>query len=204
MNKGSDYVDMYGDDDEHVEPSTKTSIEDDATEPSIDQVPIQTATTTKEMPPDSNDMPQTLEEMSTRLEAATKLAEERIEQLQRCRAELENVMKMAEREREATARYASQGLIKKLLGVLDSLEQASKHDEGSKLLFQQLLVILKSEGLSPIDAVGTKFDPFMHEAMLQIEAEDQEDGTVGLEIQKGYMLNDKVIRCSRVGVVKHR
>jgi len=143
-----------------------------------------------------------MDKMSKELEDARRLADERLDQLMRCRAEMDNVLKRTAREKEEQAKYASERLICKLLCVLDSLEQASKHDEGSKVLFMQLLDILKSEGLSPIDAIGKKFDPYIHEAMFQINSEDVEDGTVAQEIQRGYALNSKVIRFSKVAVVK--
>lgn len=136
------------------------------------------------------------------LDDAQRLANERLDQFLRCRAELDNVIKRAAREREEQAKYASEKLICKLLCVLDSLEQASLHDEGSKVLFNQLLDILRSEGLAPIDAIGKKFDPYIHEAMFQVSSQDMEDGTVAQEIQRGYALNSKVIRFSKVAVAK--
>lgn len=136
------------------------------------------------------------------LEDVKRIADERLEQLLRCRAELDNVMKRNSREREEIARFASEMIIKKLLVFLDSLEQAAKHDEGSRALYDQLLDIMRSEGLEPIDAVGKKFDPFVHEAMMQVESHDAEDGVVVQEFQKGYMLHSKVIRTSKVAVAK--
>lgn len=140
--------------------------------------------------------------ISPELMDARMLADARLDQLIRCRAELDNVLKRTAREKEENAKYASERLICKLLCVLDSLEQASLHDEGSKVLFNQILDILKSEGLTPIDAIGKKFDPFIHEAMFQINSEDVEEGTVAQEIQRGYALNSKVIRFSKVAVAK--
>lgn len=137
------------------------------------------------------------------LEEAKRLAAERLEQLLRCRAELDNVIKRNSREREELARFASEAIIKKLLVFLDSLEQAAKHDEGSRALYDQLLDIMRSEGLEPIDAVGKRFDPFVHEAMMQVESQEAEDGIVVQEFQKGYTLHSKVIRTSKVAVAKH-
>lgn len=136
------------------------------------------------------------------LDDAQRVANERLDQLLRCRAELDNVLKRTAREKEEQIKYASERLICKLLCVLDSLEQASLHDEGSKVLFNQLLDILRSEGLAPIDAIGKKFDPYIHEAMFQVSSTDIEDGTVAQEIQRGYALNSKVIRFSKVAVTK--
>ncbi len=143
-----------------------------------------------------------IEELKAQLEEAQFLAEERLNQLLRCRAEMDNILKRAVREKEDQVKYASEKLICKILPVLDSLEQASKHDEGTKVLYQQLLDILKGEGLAPIEAVGMKFDPYKHEAFYQLKSEELEEDIVAEEIQKGYLLNCRVIRFSKVAVVK--
>jgi len=143
-----------------------------------------------------------LKDLQRQLEESQKVAEERFDLLQRCRADLENIIKRTAKEKEEYANYASQKLICKLLTILDSMERASNHDEGSKMLYQQLLDILKSEGLETIEAVGKKFDPYIHEALFQIESENTDEDIVVQEIQKGYMLNSKVIRFSKVAVGK--
>jgi len=146
--------------------------------------------------------PKDSSELQKQLEEATRLADERLDQLMRCRAELDNALKIAAREKQEQIKYASEKLMSKLLCVLDSLEQASKHDEGSKVLYQQLLDILKSEGLMPIESCGQKFDPYRHEALMQVLSDDMDEGTVAQEIQRGYMLGSRVIRFSKVAVVK--
>ena len=143
-----------------------------------------------------------IEELSEQLSTARSLADERLDQLMRCRAELENVMKRAAKDREEHMKYASEKLIAKLLPVLDSLEQAAKHDEGSRVLYNQLLDILSAEGLVPIAAKGCKFDPYRHEALFQVQRDDLEAGMVAEEIQKGYLYNSHVLRFAKVAVVK--
>ncbi|NYT02446.1 MAG: nucleotide exchange factor GrpE [Methanosarcinales archaeon] len=138
------------------------------------------------------------------LEEAKCLADERLDQLKRCRAELENVMKMAARDREENIKFASQRLISRLLGFLDSMEQASKHDQGVKLLNLQLLAILEGEGLVPIEAEGKPFDPYRHEALMQVESGELAENTVAQELSRGYILNNRVLRTSKVAVVKKR
>jgi molecular chaperone GrpE len=150
----------------------------------------------------SVDPKEEISKLKVLLEEAQSLAEERLDLLKRCRADLDNTLKIVAREKNEHAKYASERLISKLLCVLDSLEQASKHDQGSEVLYQQLLGILKNEGLEPIDAIGKKFDPYQHEAMMQIKSEELEEGCVAKEIQRGYTLNSKVIRFSKVAVVK--
>jgi len=143
-----------------------------------------------------------LQELKMQLEDAQCLAEERLDQLLRCRADLDNVIKRAAKEKEENAKYASEKLIGRLLPVLDSLDQAAKHDDGTKVLYQQLFEILASEGLKPIESIGQKFDPFRHEALFQVKKEDLEEDTVAEEIQKGYLFNSRVIRFSKVAVAK--
>jgi molecular chaperone GrpE len=143
-----------------------------------------------------------LQEMEAQLQEVQSLAEERLDQLMRCRADLDNVMKRAAKEKEEYVKYASEKLISKLLPVLDSLDQAAKHDEGTRVLYQQLLDILKADGLVPLEAVGKKFDPYRHEALYQVKTDELEDNTVAEEIQKGYLFNSRVIRFSKVVVAK--
>ncbi len=143
-----------------------------------------------------------VEELQQQLTSAQSLAEERLDLLMRCRADLDNIMKRSAREKEANVKYASEKLASKLLPVLDSLEAAAKHEEGCKALYIQLLDILSGEGLMPIVAKGMKFDPYRHEALFQIESKDLEEGIVAEEIQKGYLFNSHVIRFSKVAVAK--
>jgi len=143
-----------------------------------------------------------IEELELQLSQALSLSEERLDLLMHCKADLDNVMKRSAREKEDNVKYASEKLIIKLLPVLDSLDQAAKHDEGTKVLYAQLLGILSAEGLSAIDAVGKKFDPYQHEALFQVETGELEEGTVAEEIQKGYLFNSRVVRFSKVAVAK--
>ena len=143
-----------------------------------------------------------VEELLLQLSSAQSMSEERLDLLMRCRADLDNVMKRSAREKEDNIKYASLKLVLKLLPVLDSLDLAAKHDEGSKVLYMQLLDILSGEGLMPIEAKGVRFDPYRHEALFQVERQELEEGIVAEEIQKGYIFNSHVIRFSKVAVTK--
>jgi molecular chaperone GrpE len=153
-----------------------------------------------ETKPDTSGM--NVEELQQQLTSAQSLAEERLDLLMRCRADLDNIMKRSAREKEDNVKYASLKLVSKLLPVLDSLEVAAKHEEGSKVLYMQLLDILQGEGLVPIETKGMKFDPYRHEALFQVETKELEEGVVAEEIQKGYIFNSHVIRFSKVAVAK--
>ena len=130
----------------------------------------------------------------------------------RLAAEFDNYKKRTARDFANLVRTANEGLIVELLDVLDNFERAFKSREenpdvdayhkGIKLLYDKLIETLSREGLRRFDSVGLKFDPRFHEAVMQVDGADAEPDTIALEIQPGYMLNDKVIRHARVGVVR--
>lgn len=130
------------------------------------------------------------------------------ETLQRLQAEFENYKKRVEKEKSDFVKYSKAELISKLLPILDSFELALKNnkdpkgfEKGVELIFSQLYQTLEQEGVKPIKALSDKFDPYKHEVLLK-EKSDKEEDIVLEELQKGYMLNDKVIRHSKVKVSK--
>lgn len=150
-----------------------------------------------------------IEALKKELEEKTKEAEEYLTRLKYLQAEFDNYRKRVEKEREEFARYATERLVMQLLDVYENLERAlengAKGDKeallkGVEMTFQQLKDVLEKEGLEPIKALGARFDPFLHEAVLQEEREDCDEDTVLEEYQRGYMLKKKVIRCSKVKV----
>lgn len=129
--------------------------------------------------------------------------------LQRLQADFENYKKRVEREACEYKKYASHELIVKLLPILDSFEHSLKNTEnkeefvnGVKLIYAQLVDVLEKDGLKKIEAVNQKLDPFKHEALMQEKSD--KDGIVLEELQKGYMLCDKVIRHSKVKVGRNK
>jgi molecular chaperone GrpE len=142
-------------------------------------------------------------------DAKIKALEDRILYLQ---ADFENFKKIKIKEKQETLKFGNENLIKQLLPVLDNLELAIQHSEatedyknihdGVKLILNEFLKVLEKAGVKPVEAVGQKFDPNFHEAMFQEEHEDREPDTVVSELQRGYILNDRLIRPSRVGVSK--
>lgn len=126
--------------------------------------------------------------------------------LKRLQAEFENFKKRTEKEKAEFMEYANAGMISNLLPVIDTFEIAFKNTndkdkfiEGMKMVYAQLHTLLEAEGLKPIKALGEKFDPYKHEVLLKEQSEKPED-TILEEFQKGYMLNDKVIRHSKVKI----
>ena len=129
--------------------------------------------------------------------------------LQRVQADFENYKKTVERQRKDSAFYAKQDIIEKLLPILDSIELALKNNKdkekfmkGVELIFSQFHTVLRSEGLRPIDSLGKKLDCYKHEVLMR-EDSDKEEDTVLEELQKGYMLDEKVIRHAKVKVAKN-
>ncbi len=127
--------------------------------------------------------------------------QEYLNALQRLQAEFDNYRKRTDKERVEIIKNAEESLVAELLGVLDNFELSLKYtkDDGVKMIYSELYSILEKHGLKPID-VNCKFDPKIHEALIKETGE--EDGVIIEELQKGYMLNDKVIRISKVKVSK--
>jgi len=145
-------------------------------------------------------------------EAAAK-AKEYWDRILRLQAEFDNTRKRLEKEKQDFAKFANEGIILELLNILDDLERTlelaqSKHEDlpaflkGVEMILAHLYEMLKEYGVRPIEAEGKTFDPNYHEALMQTEDKDKPEHTVLEELQKGYMLNDRVIRTSKVKVSK--
>jgi len=137
------------------------------------------------------------------------------DRLLRLQAEVDNTKKRLEKERLEFIKYANEGIILELLETLDDLERSveaaeAKHQDlnaflkGIEMILAHLYEMLKKKGVSPIEAKGELFDPNLHEAMMQIETDEFPEDTVVEELQKGYMLEDRVIRTAKVKVAKKK
>jgi molecular chaperone GrpE len=149
-------------------------------------------------------------ELSEKLTLSEQQAHENWEKSVRAMAELENVRRRAERDVEHAHRYGQERLIKELLPVLDSMEQAlqaaiSANDEsmiqGIELTHKLLLDALAKVDVKPIEALGKIFNPNVHEAMVMQESEEAANTVISV-FQQGYLLGERVIRPSRVVVAK--
>lgn len=152
-----------------------------------------------------------IEMLKTQLEEKTKLVEEHYDRFLRVQAELENYKKRVEREKSSLVKYGNEEIIKAILPIIDNLERALDHEpgenpdgfvEGIKITHNQLLQVLEKFGVTPIAAVGEPFDPARHEAMMQVESADHEPNTVVSELQRGYFLNDRLLRPAMVSVAR--
>lgn len=160
---------------------------------------------------DVPDYEKIIKELEENLEGAAAEGGENFKRLQYLQAEFDNYKKRVAREKEEFKKYANEGLILKILDVVDNLERALcvEKNEGNKSLFEgieityrQLMGILTSEGVDPISAMGECFDPHCHEAVTVEMGSDQEEDEVVGEFQKGYRMKEKVIRHSKVKVAK--
>jgi molecular chaperone GrpE len=131
----------------------------------------------------------------------------------RLQADFENMRKRLEKEKQDFLKFANEGIIMELLNVLDDLERAvnlaeTKHEDlsaflkGVEMILAHLYEMLKEYGVKPIEAKGKLFDPHYHEALMQVENKELPDNTIVEELQKGYLLNDRVIRTAKVKVSK--
>jgi len=130
----------------------------------------------------------------------------------RLNAEFDNHRKRTVKEHEEFIKYASEKLIQEFIDVFESLERgienAKKADHkdkliaGMELVYKKFKAVLEKNGLTPIKAQGEKFDHNKHEAMMQTLTDECEEDTILEEFAKGYMLNGKVIRYSKVRVSK--
>lgn len=151
-----------------------------------------------------------LEELKTR---AAK-ADENWERLLRTTADFDNFKKRAAREKQDAIRYANEGLLEKLVPVLDNFDAAlsaaqttasgagQSMQAGIAMIFQQLKKVLTESGLEEVDATGQKFDPNLHEAVSQQETAETPEGQVVQQLRKGYKLRDRLLRPATVVVAK--
>ena len=133
--------------------------------------------------------------------------------LQRLNAEFQNYRKRTDEEKSKFIKLSNEELIKKIIPILDNFELALKHKEadsefkqGMNLIYTQLLEVLEQEGLQRIPCAG-KFNPELHEAVMVEEVDNEnnnENGIILQELQKGYTLNNRVLRSSKVKISKKR
>ena len=147
-----------------------------------------------------------------------KKIEELNDKLLRSLAENQNLRKIHEKEREDLIKYSSSSFAREILNLADNLERAFvlfkddpkfKSDEfkdtmlGIELIEKELISSFDKNGIKSFESVGKKFDPNFHQALNEVESE-QEDGMVINEIQKGYMLNDRLLRPALVSISKKK
>ena len=130
--------------------------------------------------------------------------------LLRLTAEYDNFRKRSQREKDEARQFANQHLLERQLPILDNFEMAlsAAKDadpairDGVQMIYDQFLSVLNDAGVEPIEAEGVPFDPNLHEAISQQETIGVEEGAVVQQVQRGYKLNDRLVRPARVIVAK--
>ncbi len=142
------------------------------------------------------------------------------DKLLRTLAEMENQRRRFEKERQEAFEFGGFNFARESLSLLDNVDRATasfKNDDalknnkdldkiidGIEIVKKDLVSIFKKNGIETIECLNKKFDPNFHQAMFEVEDDDKEPGTVVQEIQKGYMMKDRLLRPSMVGVTKKR
>ncbi|MCP4684299.1 MAG: nucleotide exchange factor GrpE [bacterium] len=144
----------------------------------------------------------------------------------RALAEMDNFRKRSARQIQDTIRHANDRLLREMLDVVDNFERALQHHEegvqnganseaangdtasgdavrqGTELIYSQMVDLLARHDVKAIESLGKPFDPNLHEALMPVPTEEYDEGTVAVEIGKGYMLGERVLRHAKVGVSK--
>ncbi|ANX12966.1 nucleotide exchange factor GrpE [Fictibacillus arsenicus] len=176
------------------EETVDTAVEEEVQEDNITEESVEEILTEEQ---------QRIQELELKLEEAS-------QKNLRLQADYDNFRRRTREEQAASLKYKSQSLLEQLLPALDNFERALKTEatneqtqtliQGMEMVYRQLADALKQEGLTEVPTVGEKFDPNMHQAVMQVEDSEYESNTVIEELQKGYMLKDRVIRPAMVKV----
>ena len=134
------------------------------------------------------------------------------DRVKRQMAEFENFRKRTEKEKATMFEMGAKSVVEKILPVVDNFERGlaaipeedktSPFAEGMNMIYKQLMTELENLGVKPIEAVGKEFDPNLHNAVMQVESEEYEEGVIAQELLKGYMYRDTVVRYSMVAVTQ--
>ena len=193
---------------EEIKETNESEIIDDINEDNTDEINPDNNDTNEE--PADEEIQDTEEDILK--EEIKTLKEEKIRVL----AEMENLRKRFEREKVDSIKYGSVNFARDILSPVDNLERAlsaineeEEHSQSIKNLIEGLLMVkkelttaLEKNSITKIDSLNKKFDPNLHQAMMEIENNDVEEGTVVQEVQSGYTMHDRLLRAAMVGVSK--
>lgn len=178
--------------------------QEDAAEGSEEEAPEEAAS-------EGAAMQEEIEALKGQVEKLTGDLQEKKDRLLRLQADFDNFRRRSAKEREEISAVVTQNFCKDMLPLLDNFERAMAAEtkdveafqKGVEMIFTQFQEVLKKNGLEQIEAVGQKFDPNFHQAVMRVEDPEKEDDTVAQELQKGYMVKGRVIRPSMVQVVSN-
>jgi len=176
----------------------------DNTEQSEQEDAPETETDVEELSPE--------EQLQAALDQARSEAKAHQEQYLRTLADMENLRKRTQREKEELGKFANENILREILPVIDNLERAIEHAEqadssdglleGVQMTLTQFSQVLERFGVKPVESLGEPFDPALHQAMGQMETEEFPANTVAQQMQKGYQLNERLLRPAMVMVAK--
>jgi len=144
------------------------------------------------------------------IEQLTEQIDSMKDQVLRQMAEFTNFRNRSEKEKSQMYDMGAKAIVEKVLPVVDNFERGlagvnegdDAFSDGMLMIYRQMITALKEVGVEPIEAVGTEFNPDLHNAVMQVESDEVESGFVAAELQKGYMYKDQVVRHSMVSVAQ--
>ena len=192
---------------ENAAPPDDTSLSPDGTAPPSDETPAD------ETPADEGPAQDGAAAVGSESDEIGRLQRERddhYERLIRTTADFDNYRKRTDRERRELTEYVATALLTDLLPLVDDLERALAADapngavdrRGVEIILKQLLDLMAKRGVAPIEALGSDFDPNLHQAVAHEPSETHRDGEITEELRRGYTLRDRLLRASMVKVAK--
>ena len=188
---------------------------DDAVEETTETAEDKNEETSKKEEVSGEETPKKEKKFGRKKDKAVEKLEEKVKELEDMRvrqlAEFENFRKRSEKEKSQMFEVGAKSVIEKILPVMDNFErglQGVPEEEkdapfvkGVEMVYKQMLTAFEEMGVKPIEAVGKEFDPNLHNAVMAVDDDSLESGTVAEEMQKGYMYKESVVRHSMVKVV---
>lgn len=159
--------------------------------------------------PTKKELEKQIKELETQLEVSEDKAGKYHKELQYAKADIQNIQKQNQKRLQDVVARANGSILQSLIPLLDEIDILSTKDaekqkliEGLKMVQKKFIKVLEAEGVHPIEATGLKFDPFKHEAIMEIETLEVKEGHVVEEIRRGYSYKDRILRASVVKVAK--
>lgn len=178
------------------------TLQKDRTEADVEVVDVEDVIV-EEVPEEIDESEQKIAELQAKLDESEN-------KMLRAQADFDNFRRRSRLDQEAAQKYRAQSLVSEIIPALDNFERALQIEadndqtksllQGMNMVYNQIVQALQSEGVETIKSVGQQFDPHLHQAVMQVEDENFEPNTVVEELQKGYILKDRVIRPAMVKV----
>ena len=159
--------------------------------------------------PTKKELEKHIEELEKQLEVSEDKAGKYLKELQYAKADMQNFQKQNQKRIQDVMDRANGSILQMIIPLLDELEILGSNDaekqklvEGVQMVQKKFMKVLEMEGVQPIEALGLMFDPFKHEAIMEVETLEVEDGFIAEEIRRGYSYKDRILRASVVKVAR--